>query len=419
MQNPFKHFYKRSYNDRIRILSQFSGLNAQQVNRLKKRREARSSGLIENYLTDYHLPEGVAVGFKINGHLHAIPMATEEPSVIAAASNGAGMLSNGTGIHARVVDRLLTGQIVIKLSRPESFKRWLNNHKQLLIQVADQAHPTIKNHGGGARQIELRKIDHKYYSLDLMVDVSEAMGANMMNSMLEAVADFLNHRFHQITLMSILSNYADHSLAEATGKVSWPTLATKHMSGKRVAQRIALASKIAQLDIHRAATHNKGIMNGVDAAVIAMGNDWRAVESGAQAFAARHGRYRGLSQWKVVPEGLVGMITLPLALGFVGGATRVLPLVKINQRIAQVHSARDLMRLVVSEGLAQNLAALRAIVTDGIQRGHMYLQMRSLAMSAGANRRELPQVTARLRRMKNPNLKSAQGIVKQFNRNVK
>lgn len=414
MQNPFQHFYRHDYETRLKIIQRFSHLNSRQVQQLRNGRRRRSSGLVENYVTDYPLPEGIAVGLKVNGRLHAVPMITEEPSVVAAASNGAGMLSSGSGIKAVVLNRLLTGQIVIHLLKPLAFKKWLRKNKVQLIRIADQAHPTIKNHGGGARKIELREIDRHYYSLDLLVDVSEAMGANVMNSMLEAVADFLNHRFHQITLMSILSNYADHSLAQVTGKVSWTKLATRHLSGHRVAERIALASRIAQLDIHRAATHNKGIMNGVDAVVIALGNDWRAVESGVQAYAARQGRYRGLSQWKVVPDGLVGTMTLPLALGFVGGATRVLPLAKVNQQIAQVHSARDMMKLVAALGLAQNLAALRAIVTDGIQRGHMYLQMRSLAMSAGASTQELPQVTARLRQMKRPNLEIAKRIVRKL-----
>ena len=414
MKNPWKHFYRHDYDTRLKIIKKFSHLNSPQIQRLQNNYRQRSSGLVENYVTDYALPEGIAVGLKINGHLHAVPMVTEEPSVIAAASNGAGMLSSGQGIKATVLNRRLTGQIVISLHDFRRFKVWLHRHKFQLIQIADQAHPTIKNHGGGARELILRKIDRHYYSLDLLVDVSEAMGANVMNSMLEAVADFLNQQFHQITLMSILSNYADHSLVRVIGKVGWKKLATRQMSGQRVAKRIALASSIAQLDIHRAATHNKGIMNGIDAVVIALGNDWRAIESGVQAYAAHQGRYQGLSQWKTSSNDLVGTMVLPLPLGFVGGATRVLPLAKVNQQIAQVHSARDMMRLVAALGLAQNLAALRAIVTDGIQRGHMYLQMRSLAMSAGASSQELPLVTAQLRRMKRPSLEIARRIVQNL-----
>lgn len=407
----FAHFYRRSYRERLRIIRKFSHLTTDQVAELRDGFNPRLQTLIENYLTDYRLPEGVAVGLKINDQFHLVPMVTEEPSVIAAASNGAQMLSGGSGIKAKVLDRLLTGQIILKIKSFERFHRWLMVHQKSLLKIADQAHPTIVGYGGGARNFRLRHLFGEWCSLDLFADVSEAMGANVINSMLEAVANLIKRRFGRQPLMSILSNYASHSLAKVKGFVGFDRLPVGKMPGKLVAKRIALASKIAQIDPYRAATHNKGIMNGVDAVVIAMGNDWRAVESGANVYAARRGRYRGLSQWRLAPHGLVGEMTLPLALGFVGGATSSMRLPKVNQQIAQVHSARDLMKLTAALGLAQNLAALRAITTDGIQRGHMALQMRSLAMSAGAQPREVAQVVKQLRGNRHPSLKSAKLIL--------
>ena len=223
------------------------------------------------------------------------------------------------------------------------------------------------------------------------------MGANLVNTMTEAVADYLRAHQAPTILMSILSNYATHSLVTARCTVPVDQLRTKTSDGLTVARRIAAASAFAQVDPYRATTHNKGIMNGIDAVVLAMGNDWRAVESGVHAYASRDGQYRGLSQWHVTTDQqLQGELTLPLALGFVGGATRVFPLVAVNQQLAHVTSARDLMRVTAAVGLAQNVAALRALVTDGIQKGHMHLQLRSLALSVGATPAEVPAVVAQL-----------------------
>lgn len=411
MTKVFEHFYKHSYADRLAIIKKFSNLNENDVTLLKKSQQANLSDLVENYLGSFTLPEGIAVGLKINGKVHAVPMVTEEPSVIAAACNGAGMLSSGNGIQAKVLNRLLTGQILMKLPHPGKFLSWAMHHDEKLMSVANAAHPSIVKHGGGARGLKYFNVTGEYFSLNLYVDVSEAMGANIMNSMLEAVAHFINVNFDNVTLVSILSNYANHSLTKVTGMVPFARLATKTIDGKTVAKRIAIASILAQKDVHRATTHNKGIMNGIDAVCLAMGNDTRAIEAGAHAYAAHEIGYKGLSTWHVTKQGLIGTMTIPLALGFVGGATNVLPLVKVNQQIAQVHSAKALMKLTASLGLAQNLAALKALCTDGIQHGHMALQMRSLAISAGAKVNEVNEVSKKLNSFPQPTLEAARSII--------
>jgi len=392
-------FYRLPYQQRRDQLAQASQLTAAQVATLAQHRQSADEELIENYLTTYGLPEGVAVNLRVDGRSVAVPMVTEEPSVIAAASNGGRLLTSSTGITTTVARRELMGQIVCQhVPDGERLTRWVADHQAELLAVADAAHPTLLQHGGGARSIRVRLLPPDWASIDLFVDVGEAMGANLVNTLTEAVAAYLRPQLDAPILMSILSNYATHSLVTARCAVPVTQVATKTIAGATVAQRLVAASDFAQVDPYRAATHNKGIMNGIDAVVLAMGNDWRAVESGAHAYASRQGQYRGLSQWSVTADGqtLKGELTLPLALGFVGGATRVFPLVAVNQQIAQVTSAEDLMRVTAALGLAQNVAALRALVTDGIQRGHMHLQLKSLALSVGATPAEVPAVVARL-----------------------
>lgn len=390
-------FYRLPYADRRSRLATASHLTADQVAALAQRRRSADEELIENYLTTYGLPEGVAVNLHVDGRTVAVPMVTEEPSVIAAASNGGRLLAGNGGIQTTVTQRELMGQIVCQhVSDPVALTAWVTAHQAELLQVADEAHPSLLRHGGGARSVRVRTLAPDWVSVDLFIDVGEAMGANLVNTLTEAVATALRPHLDGTILMSILSNYATHSLATARVAVPVGQLATKTISGAQVAERICAASDFAQLDPYRATTHNKGIMNGVDAVVLAMGNDWRSVESGVHAYAARDGQYRGLSRWWLADGQLQGTLTLPLALGVVGGATRVFPLVAVNQQIAHITSARDLMRLTVALGLAQNLAALRALVTEGIQRGHMHLQIKSLALSVGATPAEVPAVVARL-----------------------
>jgi hydroxymethylglutaryl-CoA reductase len=410
----FKHFYRQPYQTKISLLSQLVQLSDQANQLLTDSYSATGNQLIENYITDYELPEGVAVNLIVNGRESIAPMVTEEPSVIAAASNGARLLGKAGGTTVEVLGQNLMGQIVLKTTESNLVIGFVHTHKNELLIVANQAHPSILQYGGGAQQLRVRKLDDEYVSIDLFVNVGEAMGANIMNSMLESVASYLEPKLPQTVLMSILSNYADNSLVKVTGQVPIQFLGTSEISGRKVAKNIAEASHVAQIDVYRATTHNKGIMNGIDAVVMAMGNDWRAVEAGIHAYASHDGKYRGLSTWHLEGSKLVGTMTLPLALGFVGGATKVFPKVKINQQLAQINSKTELMELVASVGLAQNLAALKALVTEGIQKGHMNLQLNSLAMTAGAQPHEVAEVVIAMKKKNSSDLATAQKILKQI-----
>ncbi|MFD0897785.1 hydroxymethylglutaryl-CoA reductase, degradative [Loigolactobacillus binensis] len=360
--------------------------------------QERADQLVENQLTTFALPEGLARHLIVNGKTYQVPMVTEEPSVIAAASNGARLAALGGGFTASQPQRILTGQIILaQVTDVAALTAKITAQENDLLQIANAAHPSLQQRGGGARWLRLRQLSEHDLSVDLGVDVQQAMGANMLNTMLEAVAQQLQDRLAAPVLMSILSNYATASLVTVTGAIPVAGLASGQFTGAEVAQRIAAASRIAQLDPYRAVTHNKGIMNGVDAAVLAFGNDFRAIESGAHAYAARDGQYRGLSQWQVDAATLRGQLTLPLPVGFVGGATKLLPAVLPNQRLAAISSAEELMQVIAALGLAQNLAALKALVTTGIQQGHMALQAKSLAVTAGAQPDEVGPLVAALK----------------------
>ena len=405
-------FYRLSYAARRDHLAQRAHLTVAQLALIAARRQATDDQLIENYLTTYGIPEGVAVNLRVDGHDVMIPMVTEEPSVIAAASNGGRLLMSEVGITTTVKQRELMGQIVFSHVTDQTHLRdWLMAHESRLLEVANAAHPSLLSHGGGARSIRVRCLPPDWVSLDLFIDVGEAMGANLVNTLAEAVVTEIRTQLDVDILMSILSNYATHSLATATCVVPVAQLATRTLTGQQVAERICQASTLAQVDPYRAVTHNKGIMNGIDAVVLAMGNDWRSVESGAHAYASRSGQYQGLSRWWLEDGQLHGELTLPLALGVVGGATRVLPLVRVNQQLAQITTARQLMGLTAAVGLAQNVAALRALVSDGIQRGHMALQRKSLALSVGATPAEVPAVLDRLKTITQPTTTQAQAAL--------
>lgn len=416
MEAAFSQFYKRTPKQRLALLAETLGLSEAEQQALQQRAaQGDAPLLIENYLTTYQLPEGVAVNFRVNGHDYVVPMVTEEPSVIAAASNGAKQLTKAGGITAAVHSRLLTGQVVLSdVKVYASIDDWVALHQNELLDVAKQAHPSIVTRGGGPKSIRTRDLGEGFVSIDLTVDVKAAMGANMMNTMLEAVADVVQSKLHHTTLFSILSNAGGQSLTTATVTVPVSQLADDLDNAQQVAKRLVQASRIAQLDPMRAVTHNKGIMNGVDALVIAMGNDWRAIESAAHAFAVKDGQYRGLSDWQLAGDRLTGTLTLPLPVGTVGGATKVLPLVSINQKIARINSPEELMKLIAAVGLAQNFAALKALVTSGIQQGHMKMQVRSLAMTVGATPQEVPVLTEQLMALNDPNEAQAKQLLKQI-----
>ncbi|MGX7262428.1 hydroxymethylglutaryl-CoA reductase, degradative [Enterococcus crotali] len=399
-----KKFYQLSQEERLTFLQKTGTLSLK--NRLELENmsldEDIASHLIENQISEMALPLGVITDILVNEKNYQVPMATEEPSVIAACSNGAKILRNAGGIHSELSEGLLRGQIVfMNVLNGLSIEEKINRSTAEIFAHAKKSYPSIVKRGGGLKKIQVRHFpeDTSYLSVDLLVDTKDAMGANILNSILEGVADLFRQWFDEEILFSILSNYATESLVTATCSIPFANLSKNRdlAAGKLIAEKITAASTFAQLDPYRAATHNKGIMNGVEAVILATGNDTRAVAAAAHAYAANNGTYHGLSQWQLVDGALQGKIELPLAIGTVGGAIGILPKAQAVLEILNVASAKELSEVIAAVGLAQNLAALRALVTEGIQQGHMSLQARSLAMSIGAKGTEIDVIAEKLK----------------------
>lgn len=387
-------FYQRDQATRQKLLASYAQLTPQQIELIEQHDEPQQRSMIENYLASYPLAEGVAINLLVNQQQYVVPMAIEEPSVIAAASNGAKIVMNNGGFQAESTNRLLTGQIVLtEIEDFDSFQAWIEQNRKQIIQVANDSRESLVLRGGGVKKVRLCRINDEFVSIDLLVDVQESMGANSVNTMSEAVGHWLSEQGYSV-LTAILSNSASESLAHTSCRLSVAVL------GEQTAKQIAALSRFAQSDPERAVTHNKGIMNGIDAAVIASGNDWRAIEAGAHAYAARDGQYRGLSTWKIEGDELVGRITLPMSLGTVGGSMGILPMVTVNRQILKVETVAEMASVFASLGLAQNLAALKALATNGIQAGHMKLQAKSWAIELGASEAEIQQIVPLLRTVK-------------------
>jgi len=400
-------FYKLSPAERRHIIVDWAAVSPEQRAALEAVL-AESGGLglaqadkmVENVVGTYALPLGIATNFVVNGEDVLIPMVIEEPSVVAGASFAAKLARAGGGFHAETTEPLMIGQIqVLELDDLNVAAEKLLAQKARLIELANRADPVVVSLHGGARDLEVRAIRESpagpMLAAHLIYDCRDAMGANMVNTACEALAPTVEEITGGRVNLRILSNLADRRLARARCAVPAQALTTDEFAGPLVAQRIVEAYALAAVDPYRAATHNKGIMNGIDAVVIATGNDWRAVEAGAHAYAARDGQYRSLSTWSVSPEGtLIGSLELPLAVGTVGGATRVHPVARAALQILGVSLARDLAAIIAAVGLAQNLAALRALATEGIQRGHMALHARQIAIAAGAVGDEVDRITA-------------------------
>jgi len=362
----------------------------------------RADQMIENVVGLHALPLGIAVNFAVNGRDVLVPMAIEEPSVVAGASFAAKLARAGGGFQASATAPQMIGQLqVLDVVDPWSARFDLLAARDELLALANETDPVIVNLGGGARDLEVRVLEQTPVGpmlvVHLIFDCRDAMGANAVNTACEALAPRIERIAGGRVGLRILSNLADRRVARARCTVPVDALAFGDFPGERVAQGIVEAWAFAAADPYRAATHNKGIMNGVDAVVIATGNDWRAVEAGAHAYAARLGRYTSLSTWARDAEGsLVGTLEMPLAVGTVGGATRVHPTAQLALKILGVQTARELAEIIAAVGLAQNLAALRALATEGIQRGHMRLHARQVAIAAGATGDEVPQVVERM-----------------------
>lgn len=358
----------------------------------------RADGMIENVVGKFELPMGVATNFTVNGKDYLIPMVVEEPSVVAAASYMAKLARENGGFTARADRPLMRAQVqVLGITDPEGARHRILEEKDTLIALANSRDTVLIGLGGGCKDIEVHTFPSTPVGpmavMHLIVDVRDAMGANTVNTMAELLAPEVERITGGTVRLRILSNLADLRIVRALVTLAPDTLDTKTLKGADVARGMVEACTLALIDPYRAATHNKGIMNGIDPVVVATGNDWRAIEAGAHAYACRDGRYTSLSNWELSKEGkLVGTIALPMALGLVGGATRTHPAAQAALKLLDVKTAGELAEVTAAVGLAQNMAALRALSTEGIQRGHMTLHARNIAISAGASGADIDRV---------------------------
>jgi len=358
--------------------------------------------MIENVIGTFGLPVGIGVNFVINDREIMIPMVVEEPSVVAAVSNMAKLTRQCGGFKAQADDSIMIGQIqLMPCENNEVTAQAIRDAVPDLLKIGVGVHPRLEERGGGLKDIEVRTVDYDEHGespeswvvIHLLVDCVDAMGANIVNTLAERLAPYIQRIAGVKVGLRILSNLADKRIATASVKIPPHLLNQEGVAGGEVANRIAAAYRFAWADPYRAATHNKGIMNGIDPVAIATGNDWRAIEAGAHAYASRDGQYRSLTSWKVDREGnLCGSIKLPIQAGVVGGPIRVHPTVQSNIKLMGITTASELAEIMASVGLAQNLGALKALATEGIQKGHMRMHARSVAATAGATKDNVIEV---------------------------
>ncbi|KRG08358.1 hydroxymethylglutaryl-CoA reductase, degradative [Staphylococcus sp. NAM3COL9] len=384
--------------------------------------EEIANSLIENVIGQGSLPVGLLPEIIVDQKSYVVPMMVEEPSVVAAASYGAKLVNQTGGFKVISSERLMIGQIVFDgVNDTQALAQKINQLEPQIKQIADEVYPSIIEREGGYRRIEIDTFSAEgLLSLKVFVDTKDAMGANMLNTILEGVTAYLKNELDNIDiLMSILSNHATASVVKVQGEIEVSALSKGGRNGQEVAKRMERASVLAQVDIHRAATHNKGVMNGIHAVVLATGNDTRGVEATAHAYASKDGQYRGLATWHYDEQRktLVGTIEVPMTLATVGGGTKVLPIAKTALDLMKVDSAEQLGHVVAAVGLAQNFAACRALVSEGIQKGHMSLQYKSLAIVVGAEGKEIAQVADMLKDEPRANTATAQQLLDQLRGN--
>ncbi len=418
-----KKFYNLSQQERLARLQVETGLSDAELAALSGENGLtanQAEHMIENVVGTYSLPMGIARHFIVNGRAVSVPMVVEEPSIVAGASFMAKLAQPTGGFFASTTSPDMIGQIqLLDLDDPITARQDLLAEKENLLAEAAQVDPVLKKLGGGPKDLEVRLIEESpigaFLVLHLIYDVRDAMGANAVNTAVECLAPRVEAITGGRVLLRILSNLADRRLARASVTIRTEDLAFDEFSGETVRDGIIEAWAFAAADPYRAATHNKGIMNGVDAVVLATGNDWRAIEAGAHAYAARSGRYTSLSTWGMDDDGnLTGTLEMPLAVGTIGGATRVHPGAQASLKLMRVESAGDLAQVIVSVGLAQNLAALRALATEGIQRGHMSLHARQVAIAAGAKGAQVEQLAEQLVAEKTVRIDRAKAILQEW-----
>ncbi len=380
-------FYKLSPKERLVIIKEFAGLSDEECASLQKTGSLSleaADRMIENVIGTFPLPLGIGVNFLINNRDYLIPMAIEEPSVVAAASYAAKMVREGGGFHTSSTAPVMIGQIqVVGIANPDEAKQHVLLAKQKILDEANAQDPVLSSVGGGAKDLDakvIRTTVGPMLIVELLVDCRDAMGANAVNTMAEAIAPMIEHMIGGHVYLRIISNLATKRLAQA-----WCTVPKEAVGGEEVVDGIVNASAFAAEDPYRAATHNKGAMNGIIAVILATGNDHRAIEAGAHAYAAIKGKYTSLSSWEKNENGdLEGKIEMPMAVGLIGGAVRTHPIAKIAIKILGVETSNEFAEVLAAVGLAQNLGALRALAHEGIQRGHMSLHAKNIAIAAGA-----------------------------------
>ncbi|MGD0994482.1 MAG: hydroxymethylglutaryl-CoA reductase, degradative [Candidatus Bathyarchaeia archaeon] len=410
-------FYKLSPKERLAIVKDFAGLTDEEVRLLEDTGSVSIDlvdHMVENVIGVFPEPLGIAGNFQINGKDYLIPMATEEPSVIAAASYAAKMVRDGGGFHTSSTAPIMIGQIqVVGIKDAKAAKKQVLDAKADVLKKANDQDPVLNSFGGGAKDLDAKIIDTSLGQMlivELYVDCRDAMGGNAVNTMAEAVAPLIEQLTGGHVYLRIISNLATKRLAKA-----WCSVPKESLGGEAVVDGIAYASAFAEADPYRAATHNKGAMNGIIAVVLATGNDHRAIEAGAHAYAALKGPYTSISKWTKNKNGdLEGVIELPMAVGLIGGAVKTHPIARVAMKILGVKSANEFAEVLAAVGLAQNLGALRALANEGIQRGHMSLHARNIAITAGAKDDLVDKVAERMVKERKVRVDRAKEILEEL-----
>lgn len=400
-----KKYYELTPDERLAFLN----LSESTRNELHENQSINNAQIIENYISDFRVPMGVLKDIIVNGQHVSVPMATEEPSVVAAANNGARLLNGGQGISVVLPERTaMIGQILFVGCPFYEIDAYVTTHQEKLFNQARQAKPSIYKRGGGLIAIKTRHVSENEVSVDFEIDTKDAMGANIVNTILEAEMTLFSD-FEAHILGAILTNYATSQCVTVSGYVP-----VELLGGIQVAKKIAALNQFSKHDIYRATTENKGLFNGISAVVLATGNDWRAVEASGHAFASDNGVYRSLTTWYIKDDKLYGQLSLPISVGIVGGVISAMPQAKNALKMMDLPSADELRGIILAVGLAQNLAALKAIASGGIQRGHMRMQYRALALQVGALPEELIPLVSQLSKLKQVDTKVAARLLQEM-----
>jgi len=410
-------FFEKSRKERLDIVANFANLSNEELDILQSNNGGisydKADKMVENAIGTFSLPLGIATNFKINGKDYIIPMVIEEPSVIAAASKGAKIARIKGGFDVTADESYSIGQIqVLDIDIPSAIQKITNSSNEIL-QLANSKSNTLSKMGKGAKEISCKEVDTpsgKMLIVELLIDVGDAMGANITNTMCEAVSPLIEKISGGRTLLRILSNYSTRRIAKAKA-----VFEKEAVGGEKVVNDIILAFEFADNDVYRAVTHNKGILNGTIAVANAVGQDSRAIEAGANAYAAKSGRYRSLSQWSKDNDGnLVGTLEIPLSVGIIGGIVNVHPVAKVCIKILGVSTTQELACVIIAAGLAQNYSAIRALATEGIQKGHMRLHARNLAAAAGATSEQIDKIVQKMIEEKKISLDRAKELLEQI-----